>query len=139
MWDPPNPPPLRPSVLVSTPPRVHLPQGSASSLAHCPMSGSDTICNGPSPPLADIILFGLSLSGFSSSFENAYARERVPHPYKECFVLLSNSCGISQSTPIQGPTSSLALVPFSNQLWDPQIHPSLRPSLLADTSPGVWL
>ena len=28
------------------------------------MSGSDTICNNPNPPLGDIVLFGLSLSGF---------------------------------------------------------------------------
>ena len=39
-------------------------QGSTSSLVHCPVSGSDTICNGPSPPVADIILFGLSLKVF---------------------------------------------------------------------------
>ena len=31
------------------------PRGLASSLAHRPMSGSDTICNSPNPPLADIV------------------------------------------------------------------------------------
>ena len=41
---------------------------------------SETRCNGPDPPLADIVLFGTS-----------------------------------QSTPLWGPTSSLALVPFSNR------------------------
>ena len=49
--------------LVSTPLR-----GTARRLAHRPMSGSDTICNGPDPPLADNVLFGLSLSGFPSKF-----------------------------------------------------------------------
>ena len=37
--------------------------GPASSLAHCPVSDSNTICNGSSTPLADIVLFELSLSG----------------------------------------------------------------------------
>ena len=49
--------------LVSTPLR-----GSASSLTHRLVSGFDPIYNSPSPPLVDIILFGLSLSGFPSRF-----------------------------------------------------------------------
>ena len=73
MWDPPIQPPSEPSILGGTPPRVHPLQVSASSLAHRPVSDSDTICNSPSPPLADIILFGLSLSSF---------RKRFPHPVK---------------------------------------------------------
>ena len=44
-------------------------QGTASSLAYRPVSGSDTICNGPSPPLTDIFLFEFSLSGFPSRFK----------------------------------------------------------------------
>jgi len=32
--------------------------GPASSLAHCPVSGSDTICNSSSPLLTDIVRFG---------------------------------------------------------------------------------
>ena len=40
--------------------------GSASSLAHRPVSDSNTVCNSPSPLLADIVLFGLSLLGFPS-------------------------------------------------------------------------
>ena len=41
------------------------PLGPASLLAHCLVAhrlvfGSDTICIGPSPPLADIVLFGLT-------------------------------------------------------------------------------
>ena len=61
---PPNPPPLGPSVLTGTPPCVYPLRGTARRLAHCPVSGSDTICNDPDPPLADIVLLGLSLSGF---------------------------------------------------------------------------
>ena len=41
-------------------------QGPASSLTHHPVSGSNIICNDPSPPLADIVLFAPSLSGFPS-------------------------------------------------------------------------
>ena len=47
-----NPLPLGASVLASTP----------------SVSGSNTICNSSSPPLADIVLFGLSLLGFPSRF-----------------------------------------------------------------------
>ena len=47
--------------LVSTPLR-----GTARRLAHRPVSDSDTICNNPGPPLADIVLFGLFLSDFPS-------------------------------------------------------------------------
>ena len=43
-------------------------QGPASKLAHHPVSGSYTICNGSSSPLADIVFFGFSLSGFPSWF-----------------------------------------------------------------------
>ena len=32
-------------------------------------------------------------------------RERLPHPYNECFVPLSNQCRISRSTPFRSPTS----------------------------------
>ena len=76
-----------PNILASTPPDVHPPQilsslgfsfrdstfslahhpmstplrVSTSSLAHCSMSGFDIICKSPSPPLTDIVLFGLFL------------------------------------------------------------------------------
>ena len=60
------------------------------------MSGSNTICNDPNPPLADIVLFSLSLLGFPSRLSNSSARKRFPHPYKECFVLLPNQGGTSQ-------------------------------------------
>ena len=61
---PPNPPPFR-----AQRPYWHtttcLPLwGTASSLAHRLVSGSDTICNGPGSLLADIVLFGLSLLSF---------------------------------------------------------------------------
>ena len=54
------------------------------------------MCNDPDPPLADIILFGLSLSGFKTCVLG------------EGFVLLPNQCGTSQSTSLQGPASLLA-------------------------------
>ena len=38
--------------------------GSASSLAYRPVSSFDIICNGPSPTLVDIVLFGLSRKVF---------------------------------------------------------------------------
>ena len=44
----------------------------------------------------------------TSRFYNTSTRERFLHPYKECFVPLSNRCGISQSTLLRGPASSLA-------------------------------
>ena len=55
---PPNPPISRPSVL-GTPPRVYPLRGTTSSLAHRLVSGFDIICNGPSNPLANVVLFGL--------------------------------------------------------------------------------
>ena len=109
---------------------------SASLLAHCPIFGSDTICNSSSSWLSNIVLFGLSLNVFKTHllrrgfhtliknvsfssptdveshnpppFEAQRPRERFPHPYKECFVLLPNRCGISQSTSLRGLASSLA-------------------------------
>ena len=47
---------------------IHPLGGQASSLAHCLVYGSDTICNSPSPSLAYIVLFRLPLSGFFSKF-----------------------------------------------------------------------
>ena len=47
--------------LVSTPLRR-----TARRLTHRLVSHSNTICNDPSPPLADIVLFLLSLTGFPS-------------------------------------------------------------------------
>ena len=60
-------PPSEPNILISTPPHIYPLWGTASSLAHNPVSGTDTISNGSSPPLADIVFFGLSLSNFPSS------------------------------------------------------------------------
>ena len=69
------------------------------------------------------------------------ARERFPHPYKECFILLLNRFEISQFTPLQGPASSLALVPFSNRCGTSQSTPLGGPaSLLAHhlVSTPLW-
>ena len=68
MWDLSNPPiwgstSLLAYCLVLTPLR-----GSASLLTHRPMCGSDIIYNSLSPPLANIVLFGLSFLCFPSRF-----------------------------------------------------------------------
>ena len=70
--------------------------GSAASLTYRPVSGFDTICNGPSPPLAYIVFFGLI---FPQDFLNESTRERFPHVYKECFVLFPTDMG-SHNPPI---------------------------------------
>ena len=88
---PPNPPHSRPSVLVGTPSHVHPLRGSASLLAHCPVSDFDTIYNGLSPPLTDIVLFRFSLSDFLSWFFKARLLRRGFH-------ILKN--GVSFSSPI---------------------------------------
>ena len=49
---------------ISCPP----PSGLSLPLAHHPVSISSTICNSSSSPLADIVLFGLSLSSYPSRF-----------------------------------------------------------------------
>ena len=79
------------------------------------MSSFDTNCNSLSPRLANIVIFELSLSDFHSRFLNTSVSEMFPHPYRECFVLLPNRRGISQSTSFQGLASSLTLVPLSNR------------------------
>jgi len=47
---------------------VSLPLGASVLAGTPPMLGSDTICNGLSPPLADIVIFGLSLSASPQGF-----------------------------------------------------------------------
>ncbi|PON78185.1 hypothetical protein PanWU01x14_021670, partial [Parasponia andersonii] len=73
-------------------------KGSASPLTIDSGTGSDTICNSPRIPLADIVRFATWTKPPSAAhgFQNASDRERYPHPYKECFVPLSSRCGISQ-------------------------------------------
>ena len=56
--------------------------------------GSDNCCNSSSLLLVHIVFFGLSLKVFKMRL-----LERGFHSYKECFVLLPNRRGISQSTP----------------------------------------
>ena len=93
---------------------IHFPGGPTSLLAHCLVCGSDTIYNSSSLPLADIILFGFSISSFPSRFLKCVCYGEVSTPlYKECFVPLSNWRGISQSTSPEGPASLLAHRPVS--------------------------
>ena len=61
--------PFGTSVLTGTLPNIHPLQGLAPLLAHHLVSGSDTICNSSSPLLADIVFFGLSLSGLPQGFK----------------------------------------------------------------------
>ena len=46
----------------------NLPPSGPSILAGIPVSGSNTVCNSPSSPFADIVLFKLFILGFSSRF-----------------------------------------------------------------------
>ena len=107
--------------LVSTPL-----QGSTSSLTHCPVSASDTIFNGPSPPLVDIVLFGLSLKVFKTRMLG-----------RGFHILIKND---SFSSPIyvrshnphySGPNVLVGTLPG--------VHPPSRLTVLAGTPPGVWL
>ncbi|KAG7026138.1 hypothetical protein SDJN02_12637, partial [Cucurbita argyrosperma subsp. argyrosperma] len=66
---PPNSPSLGSSDLTGTPPRVYPLWRTVRKLTHRPMSSSDTICNAQDPPLADIVLSGLSLSRFPQAFK----------------------------------------------------------------------
>ena len=55
-----------------------------------------------------------------------FARQRFPHSYKECFVLLPNRCGISQFTPFG--TQRLCCHSFPSPIdvgppFLPPIHP----------------
>ena len=59
---------VRPCVIADTPSGVQPLQDLASSLVHYPVSGSDTICNRSSPPLAVIVLFRLFFLSFPSKF-----------------------------------------------------------------------
>ena len=81
MWDLTIQHPSGPSVLTKTQPDVHPLLGSASSLTHCSVSSSDTFCKTPSLPLADIVLFGLSLSSFSSRFLKRVCYGEVSTPF----------------------------------------------------------
>ena len=66
---PPNPPSLGHSVLTGTPPRVYPLRGTARKLAHRPVFGSNTICNTPDLPLADIVLLGFPFRASPQGFK----------------------------------------------------------------------
>ena len=71
----PNPPPLGSAFLLAHRLVSTTLRGTARRLAYRPVSGSDTICNGPDPPLADIVLFGLSLLGSPQGFKTGMLGE----------------------------------------------------------------
>ena len=110
-------------------------QGPVSVLTHRPVSGSDTICNGSSPPLADIFLFGLSLSSFPSRLLNTFVRERLPHR------LCSPSpidVGSHNPTPFRAQRLRWHLFLSPINVESHNLPPS-RPNVLVGTLPSIWL
>ena len=69
MWDCHQIHPFGAQRLTSTPPRVYPLQKTTRRLAHRLVSGSDTICNGSDPPLANIVLFGLPFRASPQGFK----------------------------------------------------------------------
>ena len=86
-------------------------------------------CNGLSPPLADIVIFRLSFK----VFKKRLLRERFPHPYKWCFVLLPNRCEISQSIPFKAQHPRWHSFPSSIDVGPHNTVPS-GPSVLLGTA-----
>ena len=84
--------------------------GSASSLAHRPVSDSHTICNRPSLPRVDIVLFRFSPQSFKTCLLG-----RGFHTLIKNDLFHSPTNVRSHKPPLLGTTSSLALVPLSNQ------------------------
>ena len=119
-----------PNVLTGTPPCVHLLRGSASSLAHCSVSDSDTICNCLNPSIADIVLFGLCLKVSKTcllkrSFHTLIKKKKIRSPPQLMWDLT-----------IQLPSEPSDLTDIRSLLlsiWDPAIHVSLEPNVLAGT------
>ena len=77
--------------------------------------------------------FGFPFRTSPQSFQNASVRERLPHPYKECFVPLSNQCTISQSTPLLGLWAfpfELPLKVFKTHLLGRDFHTLIKNVLL---------
>ena len=128
-WDPPIHPLLGPSVLADTPPRVHHPSGLSLLTSTSP---SDVICNSPSPPLVDIVLFRLSLKVFKMCLLGREFHTLI----KNALFSFSTDARSHNSPPLWGPVFSLALVPFSNRCGTP-IHLPLGPNDLAGTLPHV--
>ena len=58
-------------------------------------------------------------------FKTRLLRGTFPHPHR-VFCSPPNQCGTSQSTPLQGLASSLALVPFSYRCGTPPNPPPFR-------------
>ena len=173
-----NPPPLGPSILAGTlsflqsmwdRSQIHPPLGAASLLAHylvstpfparrlthCPVSDFGTICNDPYPPLVDIVLFRLSLSGFAQCFKTRLLGEGFHTLYK--MVVCSPPQPMWDITihSHSGPSVLAGTLSFLQSMGDrSQIHPLWGPALIgtpprvylnsensekAGTSSGVWL
>jgi len=82
-------PPLRgPVFLLATSLRVYPSSGIASSLAHSSELGSDTICNAPAPPLADVLFFSPTYIGFSLNQINSNLSEIYIFVYRINYIYL---------------------------------------------------
>ena len=97
----------------------------------CPLS----YCNSSSPPLIDIVLFGLPLKFFKTclsrrSFHTLIKNASFPSP-----------TNMGSHNPPRGLASSLALVPLSNlqPMWDLTIQPRSRPNILVGTCSTLYL
>ena len=91
---------------------------------------SDTICNGPSPPLANIVFFGLSLSSFPSRF--------LKRLLGRSFHTLINNVSFSSPTNVgsHNPPFFRAQRPRCHTTSCP---PSFRAQPSTSTSPSVGL
>ena len=123
-------------------------------MAHVLSTNQHIMCNGPSPPLADIVFFGLSHSGFPSRFLKRVCEGEVSTPLQRMFHSPPQSMWDLTIHPLSGPSILAGTRSLLQEMWDPQSTPfgvqrlcwhttSCPPpselSLIAGTSPGVWL
>ena len=118
----------------------HLLWGSASSLAHRLVFDSDSICNGPSPPLADIVLFGLFPFGFPLKVIKTCLLGRDFHTLIKgvSFSSLIN-VGSHNPPPFGAQRSRWHSFPSPIDVGPPPSRCPSGPSILGGASPGVWL
>ena len=85
-----GPPPIHSpsgySVLAGTLPRVYSFSGLSLLTSNRPVFGSDTICNGTSPPLADIALFRLPVWTSPQGFKTRLLKRGLHTLIKEASV-----------------------------------------------------
>ena len=97
------------------------------------MSASNTICNSPSPPLANIILFGIPLKVFRTRLQGRGFHTLIKN------VSFSSPNDVRSHNPTSSGPRVLADTHSPLQsMWDLTIHPLSGPSVLAGTPPSVW-